>query len=669
MEYRGFMLDCARHFIPVKDLCRLMDGAALCGMNTMHWHLVDDQGWRLEIRKYPRLTEIGSRRGPAYFGAANEHENNEGFYTQTEAREVVRHARDLGMTVIPEIEIPGHASAMMAAYPEYGCRRTVYTRDGETVQETPYTYEVGTLAGVFPNLICAGKDTSVRFLKDILDEVCELFPGPFVHIGGDEAIKQHWRRCPDCQRRIREQGLRDEKELQKWLVMEMGRYLHEKGKKTIVWNESLDGGILPDYFVVQHWLGNDSDTAEFMAAGGKVISSEIGTYYVSRPWAFMDAWDVYSAPAVPDYAKAHPENLLGIETPMWSERVTNPARAEYMIFPRIRAAALKMEGVEMDREQLLSHLREISAKLETIGIHPAPESVWIADEATRAEAKKADDARRHAPEAADTWRICDDLMRLEAMEKLLIALDMPRPFATRVMDCAFQKVPEFFGTAENFGGDGAEEMASQLCTALDNRSFGPWKDLPEQVWLDTMKCFTRFVREHIASTGWAAFDRGFWTTRQINAKLFRIGELEYELVEREEGKIISIHIPTDARLETDLLNASVEQARSFLKTWFADWAEAPMRCSSWLVSPDLEAFLPQDSRIRRWQKAFDLERDEDGKSSLLMWVFGLCAEQQAAGVDLNTLKEETALQKKLKAFLLSGGTFLNGKGTLARRFE
>ena len=137
------------------------------------------------------------------------------------------------MNVIPEIEIPGHASAMLAAYPEHGCRRIVYTHDGQHIEEKPYTYAVGVLAGVFPNLICAGKDSAVRFLKDILDEVCELFPGPYVHIGGDEAIKQHWRRCPECQKRIREQGLKDEKELQKWLVMEMGSYLHERERKRL----------------------------------------------------------------------------------------------------------------------------------------------------------------------------------------------------------------------------------------------------------------------------------------------------------------------------------------------------------------------------------------------------------------------------------------------------
>ena len=668
-SYRGFMLDCARHFIPLEDLLRLMDGAALCGMNTMHWHLVDDQGWRLEIRKYPRLTEVGSRRGPAYFGAANENENNEGFYTQEQVRTVVAHAEKLGMNVIPEIEIPGHASAMLAAYPEHGCRRIVYTHDGQHIEEKPYTYAVGVLAGVFPNLICAGKDSAVRFLKDILDEVCELFPGPYVHIGGDEAIKQHWRRCPECQKRIRDHGLKDEKELQKWLVMEMGSYLHEKGKKTIVWNESLDGGILPDYFIVQHWLGNDADTEAFMAAGGKVISSEIGNYYVSRPWGFLDVWDVYSAHAVPDYAKAHPENLMGIETPLWSERVTNPARAEHMLFPRIKAAELKMEGAVLTQDELIEKLRETCSELEKIGIHPAPESIWISDAATRAQAKKDDDARHDAPEAQDTWRICDDLLRSESMEKLLIEIGMPRDFAVRVMDCAFHRVPEFCGDAEGFGGDGAEQMASQLCTALDNRSFGPWKGLPEKVWLDTMKCYTRFVREHIASTGSAAFDRGFWTTRQMSAKLFRIGELEYELLEENGEKRISLHIPTDACLEADKLNASVDAARDFLKTWFSDWADAPMCCGSWLLSPDLAAFLPETSRILHWQKAFDIEADEDGKDSVLQWVFGLCGAQIRELKDLNTLREDTLLQKKLKAHLLAGGSIRNGKGPLVRRFE
>jgi hexosaminidase len=269
------MLDPARHFMPVPDVCRVIEAAAACGMNRMHWHLTDDQGWRLEIKKYPLLTRVGAVRGPSYFGDhVSETENNCGFYTQREVRDIVAFARGKGIEIVPEIEVPGHASAMLAAYPEFGCRRALPGPDGEEIDERPYPYHVMTYAGIFPNLICAGKESAVRFLKDILDEVVDLFPGPEVHIGGDEAVKMHWRRCPDCQKRMREEGLSDERALQRSLVLEIGEYLAEKGRKTIVWNESLEGGGLPPHFIVQHWMGGKEETRAFMAGGGPVICSD-----------------------------------------------------------------------------------------------------------------------------------------------------------------------------------------------------------------------------------------------------------------------------------------------------------------------------------------------------------------------------------------------------------
>lgn len=170
--YKGFMLDVCRHYMPVEDIKRLLRAAQICGVNKMHWHLADDQGWRIEIKKYPRLTQIGAVRGDSFFGAVSETEHNCGFYTQEQAKDIVAYAQDCGIDVIPEIEIPGHAGAMLAAYPEFGCRRTVVDKDDkEQIIEEPYRYQVETAGGIFPHLICAGKDASVDFLKDILDEV------------------------------------------------------------------------------------------------------------------------------------------------------------------------------------------------------------------------------------------------------------------------------------------------------------------------------------------------------------------------------------------------------------------------------------------------------------------------------------------------------------------
>ena len=292
--YLGFMLDVSRHFMSVEDVLKLLDAAAVCGVNTMHWHLTDDQGWRIEIKKYPRLTQVGSVRGDSFFGAVSETEHNCGYYTQEEIRRVVAYALERGIQIIPEIEIPGHASAMLAAYPQFGCGREV-VKNGESVEiELPYDRHVVNIGGIFPNLICAGKEEAIRFLKDVLDEVTDLFPAPYVHIGGDEALKLHWRRCPHCQKRMRREGLKNEEELQRALVLQIGAYLAEKGKQTIVYNDCLAGGILPKHFIVQQWLGNHRATAEFLKSGGKVIRCP--TTRKGRRMGFW-AWSVCFGPS------------------------------------------------------------------------------------------------------------------------------------------------------------------------------------------------------------------------------------------------------------------------------------------------------------------------------------------------------------------------------------
>ena len=259
-------------------------------------------------------------------------------------------------------------------------------------------------------------------------------------------------------------------------------------------------------------------------------------------------------------------------------------------------------------------------------------------------------------------------MLQEALEKLLRAIGMPWSFALMVMDCVWGNQKEFSGGIKPARDCGAEEMARQLLISIQNRQNGPWKDLPENVWLDTMKCFTRFVREHEASCGTYAFDRGFWTTRQINARLFRIGELEYELLETDGNPSIALHIPSDVRLEGSLLNASVNDARSFLKTYFPKWQDAPITCESWLLSPELKQMLPSMSRILRFQQAFDLcPAGEDEKEAVLQWVFRLTPEMQK-NASLRELPENTVLQRNMKRHLLSGGKVHAAQGVLVRQF-
>ena len=392
--YRGFMLDSSRHFIPPADVRKLISAARICGMNRMHWHLTDDQGWRIEIRKYPRLTSVGAFRGRTFFGGVSETENNSGFYTQEEIREIVRFAGENGMEVIPEIEIPGHASALLAAYPEAGCRREAV---GQETKPWPYAVEIS--GGIFPNLICGGKESALRFMEDVLDEVTELFPGRMVHIGGDEALKLHWRRCPDCRERMRKLGLRDEDELQRDLVLRIGAYLAEKGKETIVWNDVLKGGMLPGHFIVQQWMDGEDRTRRFMENGGRVICSENKAYYFDYPYGRINVRTIWQHPRIPDWAKGFETQLLGLECPLWTERVTNLDRAAYMLFPRLAAAGLKADPEELPWEEFLEKVRDSCRKIGALGLKCAPEEWWDPPKDRAEEDIRADHDRIYAPEA------------------------------------------------------------------------------------------------------------------------------------------------------------------------------------------------------------------------------------------------------------------------------
>ena len=668
--YLGFMLDVSRHYMPVDHILKLIDAAKLCGLNTLHWHLTDDQGWRIEIKKYPALTQVGSRRGSSHFGRVSQTENNCGFYTQEEIRRVVAYAGERGMEVVPEIEIPGHASAMLAAYPQFGCRREILQNGLLQEIDMPYSYEVMTIPGIFPNLICAGRDEALTFLKDILDEVVELFPGAYVHIGGDEALKLHWRRCPDCQRRMKEEGLQDEEALQRWLVLQMGEYLGKKGKKVIVYNECLAGGMLPEHFIVQHWLGNDAETAEFMKQGGKVIRSDTRYYYYDYAYSTTDVYDIFSAPDIPAYAVGAEENLIGMECMLWTERITNLDRACHQLFPRLAAAAMKAvsPGACESWEAFSRELERVQERLSGLGLPSGEKKLWHLTGEDREADRLEDQQRLETPEMEQVIKEEHLLVMLEALEKLLQRIEIPRSFALQVMDEIFRELPGYCGECSSDSGNGSAVLARQLRTALENREEGAWKDIPEEIWLDTMKCFSRFVKEHHRSLGCYGFDRGFWTTRQIGAKLFRIGQLEYELL-REDGEcVISLHIPSDTNMDAVLLDESVQQARQFLNAFFPDWEDAPMVCESWLLSPALLPLLPESSRIRQFQEAFAITSADPEPMDVLEWVFKLTESQQKTTAP-QALPEDTSLQRSLKAFLLNGGKVGTARGTLVKRFS
>ena len=424
--YRGFMLDSVRHFFPPEEVKRLISAARLCGMNQFHWHLTDDQGWRIAIRKYPRLTEAGAVRGRSFFGGVSETENNSGYYTQDEIREIVRFAGKEGMEIVPEIEMPGHASALLAACPEYGCRRP----GGRS-----WKYAVETAGGIFPNLVCAGREDTVRFLEDVLDEVMDLFPGRLIHLGGDEALKLHWRRCPDCQRRIAERGLDGEDGLQRDLLLRIGAYLAEKGREPVVWNDALNGGLLPAHFIVQQWMGGEDRTRRFMASGGRVICSGVGAYYLDYPYGCSDVRRIWRYPRIPDWAEGYEDRLLGLECPLWTERVTNTERASFLLFPRLAAAGLKaIGGGELPWEGFRAEVRNIEDRIEETGLKGAPETYWdMPEEAAKADVQAEHD-RIFSPEALPYEMKERKIVKLDRAERLMEEAGIPKPVALQAGD-------------------------------------------------------------------------------------------------------------------------------------------------------------------------------------------------------------------------------------------
>ena len=665
-SYRGFMIDSARHFMPVAELRRIIRAARICGMNRMHWHLTDDQGWRIEIRAYPKLAETGSVRGRSFFGGVSETENNNGYYTQEEIREVVRFAGENGMEVTPEIEIPGHASALLAAYPEFGCRRAAFGPDGEAREAEPWTYAVETAGGIFPNLVCAGKESTFRFIRDVLDEVTELFPGEMVHLGGDEALKIHWRRCPDCRRRIREGAADSEDALQRDLLLRAGEYLAGKGRRPVVWSDVLKGGMLPPYFVVQQWLEDGEEVRRFMAQGGDVISSDTRAFYLDYPYGQTDVRTIWRHPRIPAWAEGYESRLLGLECPLWTERVTHTERASFLLFPRLAAAGLKARPEELPWEDFLAEVRKITEQIEALGLPCAPEALWDMPEDAAEADRQAEHNRIYAPDAREFALRSEQLVMLDKAERLMRRIGIPEPFLLEAGDC---RLAELYGRAPA-EKCGAAVLAEQLSQAVESRAYGPWRRIPEDIWLDTMKCYPRFIAEHRRSYGYDGFDRGGWTVRQAGCRLFRIGELEYELTEPDGEKAVSLHIPSDARLEPDLLNASVRRAKEFLGEYFPQWQAAPVVCESWLLSPKLDRLLPPESRIRRFRAAFDPDPDGEDPEDMnaLEWVFHVAGGQRA-GVKIEALPEDTSLQRGMKAMLLGGEKPGSGRGTLARAFR
>ena len=377
-QWRGMHLDVSRHFMPKEFVKKYIDLLALHKMNRFHWHLTDDQGWRIEIGKYPRLTEIGAWRDSTIVGhmvrdtthAPFDKKRHGGFYTQDDVREIVAYARDRFVTIVPEIEMPGHSQAAIAAYPMLG-------NFGDTIK--PWT-----MWGV-TNYILNPSDTTIAFMQDVLTEVIGLFPGKFIHIGGDEARKAQWKISPRAQERMKALGITTENELQSWFTTKMDAFLASKGRRLVGWDEILEGGLAPNA-VVMSWRGTGGGIAAARANHDVVMTPGSHTYFdhyqsqntAAEPLAiggFLPIDTVYSYDPVP--AGLEPQfasHILGAQGQVWTEYIEGPKSVEFMAFPReaALAEALWTSRARKDFANFSGRLTRHLARLEALDVNFRP---------------------------------------------------------------------------------------------------------------------------------------------------------------------------------------------------------------------------------------------------------------------------------------------------------
>ena len=377
--WRGLMLDVSRHFFNKVEIKNFLDLMAQHKLNTFQWHLTDDQGWRIEIKKYPKLTEIGAWRSGIGFGldpkatkAYGPDGRYGGFFTHDDVREIVAYAKDRYITIVPEIEMPGHAVAALAAYPELGC--------------TGKQFDTEKAGGEFDGIYCVGNDASLEFLENVLREVCDLFPGKRIHVGGDEVGKKTWKKCPKCQARIHNEGLKNEEELQSYFIRRIEKFLNAHDRTLIGWDEILEGGLAPNATVMS-WQGIKGGIAAANAGHEVVMAPMSHCYFDSHqapkgePLAHGDTWKngqpspllnletVYGYDPVPAVLPADKVRyILGTGGNLWSEYFPNYAHVQYMAYPRACAMSevtwteAKQKNWGDFQKRLDTHLERLKAQ-------------------------------------------------------------------------------------------------------------------------------------------------------------------------------------------------------------------------------------------------------------------------------------------------------------------
>ncbi|WP_434504386.1 beta-N-acetylhexosaminidase [Prevotella sp.] len=367
--YRGMMLDVARHFFPVDFVKEYIDLLALHNMNTFHWHLTDDQGWRIEIKKYPLLTKIGSIRKHTTLGRNSSLDDNTpygGFYTQQQAREIVEYAKERYITVIPEIDMPGHMLGALAAYPELGC--------------TGGPYEVSGNWGVFDDILCAGNEKTYQFIQDVLDELIDIFPSKYIHLGGDEAPKQRWTTCEKCQGLIKSLGIKADKEctpenrLQGYLVSRIEKYLNQKGRKIIGWDEILEGDVQKSATIMS-WRGVDGGIKASRLGHDAIMTPVSYCYFdyyqTDKTWneplligGNLNMEKTYSYQPVPDSLTAdEKKHIIGVQANLWTEYIVCPSLAEYQVLPRM-AALSEVQWMQYDKKNYADFKQRLTRLLQ-----------------------------------------------------------------------------------------------------------------------------------------------------------------------------------------------------------------------------------------------------------------------------------------------------------------
>lgn len=335
-KYRGMMLDCSRHFFSIDFIKKFIDLIALHNMNTFHWHLNDDQGWRIEIKKYPKLVEIGSVRTGTVMGRNSDVDDSikyGGYYTQDQCREIVEYARQRHITVIPEIDMPGHMKAVLASYPNLGC--------------TGGPYKVGHNWGVYYDVLCIGNEDTFKFVEGVLDEVIDIFPSKYIHIGGDETPTKRWNECSKCKKIMQKEGLPINK-LQAYFTNRIEKYLNSKGRSIIGWDEILDGDINKSATIMS-WRGIEPGEKGAKMGHDVIMSPTSHCYFdyaqtkeqYSEPLTqvhSLDVEQVYSLdPAPKTMSEESKKHILGVQANLWTEYISNPNLATYMLLPRMAA--------------------------------------------------------------------------------------------------------------------------------------------------------------------------------------------------------------------------------------------------------------------------------------------------------------------------------------------